>query len=477
MSGEGVDMERPFSQLSSQPSWRRTLAVVVVALAGFALTLRVFYPGVMTWDSTYIYSYIAAGQAGDWQSPLMTALWAVIDPIAPGSGSMFLFIATTYWLAFAVLALVLARRSSWLGPAALLLALAPPAFVFVGIIWRDILLAGAWLLAAALAFAVAERRDGWRIVAQAFALVLLAFGFLLRPNALFAAPILAAYLVWPARFDLKRAAILYVPAAVALALLVPLVYYGMLGAKHERPLHAIFVFDLAGITNFTKQNQFPVSWSADESAMLTHRCYQPTDFDNYWTRPPCLFVMKKLEAEKVFGSPALVEAWLRAVLHHPLAYLEHRTAVMGNFLAGRTVTMWTLDVAHPDRTVFADNTWFMALRSVHDRLYPTPLFRAGTWLFACILWCWFGWRRRATPPGAFLVGTCGSAVVYMVTFWPAGVAGDFRYALWAVLAGLGGCVVVAVRPADDPQPRVPRVRSPLSPGRIWPNLSDGGKSP
>ena len=89
-------------------SWRRRLCVMAIAAAGFALTLRIFWPGVMTYDAAYIYSYIAAGRAGDWQSPLMTALWGVIDPIAPGAGSMFLLIASLYWLGFAVLALALA---------------------------------------------------------------------------------------------------------------------------------------------------------------------------------------------------------------------------------------------------------------------------------------------------------------------------------------------------------------------------------
>jgi hypothetical protein len=35
----------------------------------------------------------------------------------------------------------------------------------------------------------------------------------------------------------------------------------------------------------------------------------------------------------------------------------------------------------------------------------------------------------------------------MLTFIAVGVAGDFRYALWAVLAGLAGVVVIAVREA------------------------------
>ena len=426
-------------------SWRRALPIVVLTLLGFALSVRVFYPGVMTFDAWYVHSYIANPPAGDWQSPLMTALWAAIDPLAPGAPSMFLFIAGLYWLSFAALALALARRSAWLGPVTVLLALTPSCFVFVGVIWRDIMLASSWLLAAALAYAVADRRGPWRLAAQALGLALLCFGFLLRPNALFAAPILAAYLVWPERFELKRVAYLYVPAAIVLALMVPLVYYGVLDAKRENALHAIFVFDLAGISHFTGHNQFPATWSPEEEAMLVGPCYRAGDWDDYWTRQPCLFVMKKLEGEKLFGSPALTQAWLRAVVAHPLAYAEHRIAVTWNFLFSRTLTIFTTDIAHPERTVLADNAWFMALKSLNDRLGDTPLFRAGAWLIVCVLWCALAWRRRATPSGAFLLGVCGSAVVYMLTFIPVGVAGDFRYALPAVLAGLGGLVMLAVR--------------------------------
>jgi hypothetical protein len=368
----------------------------------------------------------------------------LIEHVVPGAAGMFLFIAALYWLAFAAFGLAVARRSAWLGAVAPLLALAPPAFVFVGIIWRDIMLAASWLLAAALMFAVADRRGPWRLVAQAAALALLCFGLLLRPNGLFAAPILVAYVIWPERFTLKRVALLYVPATLVFAALAPLVYYGALHARRQHVEHAIFVFDLAGISHFTGENQFPVTWSTDEQAMLVGPCYRAGDWDDYWTRQPCLFVMRKLDAEKLFGAPALRDAWLHAIAAHPIAYLEHRAAVSVNFLFDRTLTMFTTDIADTSRTLFADNTWFQALRSLHDRLYPTPLFRAGAWLGLCIVWCVVGWRRRATPAGAFLMGACGSAVVYMLTFIPAGVAGDFRYALWAVLAGLSGVLVVGM---------------------------------
>src|SRR5258707_795267 len=74
-----------------QPIGRRLyLTVAVLIAAGYGLTLAIFYPGIMTFDAKFVYEYIAKGVLGDWQSPVMTVLWGVIDPIAPGAGSMFL---------------------------------------------------------------------------------------------------------------------------------------------------------------------------------------------------------------------------------------------------------------------------------------------------------------------------------------------------------------------------------------------------
>jgi hypothetical protein len=39
----------------------------------------------------------------------------------------------------------------------------------------------------------------------------------------------------------------------------------------------------------------------------------------------------------------------------------------------------------------------------------------------------------------------------MLSYYPVGVASDFRYAYWAVLAGLVGAVVVATGPSRSLQ--------------------------
>src|SRR4029077_12678090 len=412
---------------------RSSLSIVALTAIGFGLTLLVFYPGVMTFDARYVYDDMKRGFLGDWQSPVMTVLWAAIDPIAPGSASMFLLGATLYWLACGLLALAIARRSVPLAVALLLLALSPPAFVFVGIIWRDVLLASAWLLAAALVFsAFGQSGKSLRIGAQAAALALLALGVLLRPNALIAAPLLGTYILWPARFSMKRAALIFLPAAAGFFALVQVVYYGVLGAERQNLTHAILVYDLGGISHFAKENQFPGSWSADESEMLTTSCYQPVEWDVYRSEP-CEFVMKRLDGDNLFGSSALVEAWKRAIARHPLAYLQHRAALTWNFLTGKNFTMWTEDLDDQSKTQLPDRFAFNALIAVHDALKPTPLFRAGTWLLICLAVCLLALRRRATPAGAFALGVCGSAAVYVLSYAAVSVGSDFRYAYWAVL--------------------------------------------
>ncbi len=430
-------------------------SVAALFAAGYGLTLFIFYPGIMTYDAKFIYEDIAKGALGDWQSPVMTWLWGRIDPIAPGAGSIFLLTATSYWLGFGLLSFVLAargKRSALLLP---ILALMPPAFAFVGIIWRDVLFATCWLLAASVAFAASGRSLPIKLPAQSLALVFVMIGVLLRPNALLAAPVLAAYLLWPTYFAFRRTALLFVPAVAGFFAVVQLVYYGALGATRQHPIQSIMIFDLGGISHFARENQYPVDWSDSQNTLLLNTCYQPTQWDIYWRLEPCDFVMQKIEREKgLFGTSAIPKAWLIAVSRHPIAYLQHRAAFMWNFLAAGNLTMWLADVEHPTQQVFADRAAFTALVSIHDVLKSTPLLRVGAWLLVCITICCWGWQRRDTSDGAFALGICGSATIYVMSYFFVGVASDFRYGYWAVLAGITGAVILLSdwRRRMDPEP-------------------------
>jgi hypothetical protein len=181
-------------------------------------------------------------------------------------------------------------------------------------------------------------------------------------------------------------------------------------------------------------------------------CYSPSTWDSYWILLPCSFVMHRLEGEpKIFGTPTLVAAWARAITRHPIAYLQHRATFMWTFLTGANLTMWTRELDDYSKTVFLDKPAFVVLLRVHEALKTTPLFRSGSWLVVCALLCGLAWRRRDQAAGAFVLGACGSAVAYVLTFFAVGVSSDFRYALWAVFAAIAGIVAVALpgRPAHD----------------------------
>jgi hypothetical protein len=421
-----------------------TVLVCVMACAGFALTILAFYPGYLTRDATFVRAYVQTWHLGDWQSPLMTIVWWLIDPISPGTGSMFLLIATLYWLGFAIAALAVARLSGRLAIVVVLLALAPPAFMFLAMIWRDILFGTAWLLAAAIIYFVTDRQRRLLWTVRGVALVLVGFGVLLRPNAIVAAPLLVAYAAWPARFAWKRVALLFIPALLAGYGLIQIVYYGILNVHRENPLHSLVVFDLGAITYFTQDNQFPVSWSEDgyEEALLITQCYDPARWDSYWTRDPCAFVMVRLESKDdvVFGTPRLAWSWLRAVAAHPLAYLRHRLGFLWAFLAGANPTLELERMHLVDRVPLARNRYFLAIVAWHDVLKSTALFRAGTWLAFATAVGALAWRGRATPSGAFAISVAASGIVYILSFGVFGVAADFRYAYWCVLASLAGVI-------------------------------------
>ena len=67
----------------------------------------------------------------------------------------------------------------------------------LAMIWRDMLFAVAWLLAASIVLVMADRGRGARIGAALVALALIGFGVLLRPTSFVAAPLLIGYALWP----------------------------------------------------------------------------------------------------------------------------------------------------------------------------------------------------------------------------------------------------------------------------------------
>jgi hypothetical protein len=102
---------------------------------------------------------------------------------------------------------------------------------------------------------------------------------------------------------------------------------------------------------------------------------------------------------------------------------------------------------------YGRSTYFTPVVALHDTLQPTLLFWPGLWLALAIAAGVFAWPVRSTPAGAFTIGVTASAVVYVMTFFVVGVASDFRYAYWCVLATLAGGVAATLARTCRATPR------------------------
>src|SRR5258705_216922 len=169
--------------------------------------------------------------------------------------------------------------------------------------------------------------------------------------------------------------------------------------------------------------------------LFTGTCYNPDRWDYYWHIAPCDFVMRRLERkdDKIFGTPRLVDTWRNAVLSNPLAYLKHRAGFMRAFLSRDVLLIPVLDLNEPSRQVHAQNPLFTTMIAIQNVLQPIWLLSLGFWLAFAIVVCAFAWPLRATPSGAFAFGATGSGIVYVLSFFPFGVAADFRYRYSCVL--------------------------------------------
>jgi len=419
---------------------------------GLFLALALFYPGIATHDSLAVYDQAYTGKFGDWQPPMMGLLWTSLEQIfGYGPAAITIPNVTAYWLGFFLLFAGLRQtgaRSAWL---VLALGFLPPVFALLGIIWRDVIFSVLWLLAFALVFVTANCTRIWRVSATGVALGLFLLGFWLRPNALFAAAPLLIYLLAPHSWRWWRLAVFAVPICMGLQASSYALDTVWLKAHDDHAQSSILVFDLAGITHFTGQNAFPIDdWTPDQVNTVATKCYNPAYWDAIWWSG-CRFAMERIDRNvppgtKLFGSRALFDAWLRAILAHPLAYAEHRLAHFSALLTGENMVMFDQANSGEWRFFFFKSELYSRYENAMLWLnHNTPLFRGWPWLLLSFIALLAGAcmpEGRARPA---TLGLASSSFLFTMTYLFFGVAAEYRYVYWTALSSLIALVFVLAR--------------------------------
>lgn len=416
-----------------RPSW--------ILLATYGIVVAYAFPGYMNWDAGEQLHQARTGEFTDWYPPVMAECWRIMEFFVRGPlGMMLAQTALFLWGLHAILSTRFPRHvAAWLAAVVMLF---PPVLTPMAAVWKDAQMAGFLIAGIAL---VLRPRTADRVVGVA----LLVLGTAMRDNAPATLPPLCLFVCAAWGFRRRHTVVI---AAVALCLAVIMAATLANKALTRTRLYpwyrSVAIMDIAGtichagpmsdhelgvILAGTGRVDTP-GIQAKICALYTPRVWFSLGQGDarYWIDPPDK--TERLERR---------EAWLDIVRAHPVAYLEHRWAVMAEVLGLTENEIWEpvcqtvdpnpshRDEIHHDFTL----SWFQrTLGAIFGKLGRTMVYRPWVYAVLSLFFCGYAIARR----DAFIAAVVGSGLCYELSYFVGAAAPDFRYSHWMVL-----CCVMA----------------------------------
>jgi hypothetical protein len=427
---------------------------LAMALLAALVSLALWWPGIVAYDTVRQYDQALAGHYDDWHPPIMARLWALFLWLGlSGSGPMLLAQLLLYWGGLGLLAAALARQGAKAAAiAAILIGFSPLPFDWSVTVVKDSQLVSAMTAATGiLAWYRLDRRalPGW---ALAIVALLLGYAMLVRANAIFAAVPLA--LAWSGWLGMRRwfgrAALLGIATLAAIGVSGP-INHGLFGAERSGVEKTLPIFDLAGIAHFAPGALPPNVDAGDWEAVAAHRCYTPFYWDPFADHARCGDIGDAIADPD--AVPHLFPDWAAAIAHHPLAYAEHRLAHLNATLRVYAPASEKSAAAPPVSQPNTDGLGIAragALAPFARGAAMTPLGAPIVWLAVALGlgWCLLGTPRQ--PARDIGLALALSACLMTASFAVVSIASDLRYHLWLMMGTalsavlLGGCRGVPV---------------------------------
>lgn len=443
------------------------IGVLAVAAVLVAILVAMHAPGQISVDSgTALYEGLV-GKAIGWGPTFFAAVLAWLGGGVVGA-SMFVALNTlvTYAL-FSALLLVgveAHRRRWWRVLAALLLAANPVFMLYVGILWKDVLLATVAAAAAVLLLLLPRRTGAGLLLSGLLVMVCVAALPLIRQQGI----LLAIPLALAGAYSLARR----IPAAGwrrAAAMAGMLVLAGttsqllaLASARKVEPLPAspvsvgvstIQAYDVIGMVAYALPGDDAAWTKADaETIRRMQAGYSPERIDTLWHDPA---VRRYTDSVR---DGQLHRIWLAGIKHDPVAYLTHRRAAFAALLgfggmAGCVPAYWGVAAAPEQLEAVGlqeemdprDRQLGALVLDLQSSLVFRHWWYAGILLVATIVVL----RARAGTQIHVLRASVLGAWAYLLSFLPTTIACDFRYLYPVVML----VTVVGIHLLLHPRPR------------------------
>ncbi|EIA8213325.1 TPA: hypothetical protein J5G23_000853 [Escherichia coli] len=413
--------------------FKRSGPQILLSLFGLIMTLIAFYPGIVSSDAIDQYQQGSRFIFTDWHPPVMSFIWSITDKIIPGPFGMLLLECLMYWGSLLLLSVSIPAKHKYLSLSVIVVGFMPFALGTLSHVLKDVFHAVTWMLAVSLV-AVSNRNESGKRKVIIVAGILLITGSMFRFNAVFGLIPLAWLLVADEKpWEWRKLVFAFVLFPLCALLLTSIFNYKILNASKSKAFQSLIVFDIGGISHFSDSNHFKEVWSDEEDSKIRNECYDSRSWNSYaWGS--CGFVLKRLVASGAWDDGSLMGKWLEAIYHHPTAYLQHRYENFKNLL-------WEPGGILEDRTAsnslgfeYKKTEAFAALQDITNFLRDTPLFKPGFWLIVSLAFSLYGLISCKGEWKNLIIALNTSSFLYLLAYLFVGVASDFRYAYWSIMA-------------------------------------------
>lgn len=427
---------------------RKPIVGYLICAFGFTLTLWAFYPGLMSPDSIASLSDGRNGILYDQNSAIMSFVWGGLDQLVAGPALMLVLQLSVFWIAIACLWQAIHRESFATGLALVFVPFMPQILSQLPVIWKDVEMATALLMAVALIYFGKKRNSKSSLLLSP---VFLLYAFAARLNSLPAVLPIAIWSGYVAASILELGKARSTPVVVGLSYFVFLLVAAIVlqaalpGSRSSYPFQFVQLYDLAAISIWNNEPRFPsyIVKSGDFSIESLKANYSTTSVGGLvyadqtrHTRPPLVVV----------DTPEMIRelrtTWRKHVLENPVAYLSHRAGVFVQLIGlGRSVAFQYWDLAlvrNPAEFAVAKNPANQLLTSYfaffQRPVMQTFFFRPFVWILACMYLIYRSLRSRLSGDWDLVLVLSVSSLLYIFSYFFTAPAADYRYVYWPAIA-------------------------------------------
>jgi len=396
--------------------------VILMATALAVGTTFLFYPGLMSYDSIFLYRQVIGDMpVRNYHPPVMVYVWQLGHYLI-GSGSMLIFHQLMYWSAIATIAICVQNRLWARLLVVTILGLLPPLWIHSATIWNDVGVMSAFLLAIACTLVLKRTGARWLFF---FGILALFYGMAAKPTALLAA-IPLFYILCDAFFNsgsrqggwgkiAMLASVLWFSGLTAVYMI------GAIGVEQNTKWPTIAVWDLGAVSIAEQKVLIPAAILFQRNKSETENIALLKEAFNPKVNGPLADVANFFPAQE--HHQELFKAWLNLPVEYPVSYIhlafEHR--IIPNDFG--------LQLLNQDSKAFGKSIQWVALST------NTLVYRPWVYLLILVLIlasASYRLRHNNSFGSRFLVSMGFSGLLYVLPLLIVAPATDFRYALWMV---------------------------------------------